>query len=214
MIRIIYETTEDGTSAQFLEKEQTLGKNHSFFFTQSALISGRSLFPCQDTPAIKFGHHLKIIVPSDLVGMISGIYQEKEDIVEEDGQTVNYTGYVYELKEPIPSYLLALAAGNIQKKSINDQITIYGEEAILADAYEELKDDLPKALQLSIQYLGDYKWEQFNILILPTFTIIVLIIVIAGVLGRSFVVNKKKRFYFRYSKMLLLLFLWELSKEC
>ena len=32
----------------------------------------------------------------------------------------------------------------------------------------------------------------FNILILPTFTIIVLIIVIAGVLGRSFVVNKKK----------------------
>mgnify|MGYP002858562718 CR=1 FL=1 len=53
-INIEYETTDEGSSAQFLTKEQTFGKEHPYFFTQSALILGRSLFPCQDTPAVKF----------------------------------------------------------------------------------------------------------------------------------------------------------------
>ena len=34
-IRIEYDTTPEGASAQFLTKEQTFGKNHPFFFTQS-----------------------------------------------------------------------------------------------------------------------------------------------------------------------------------
>ena len=45
LIRIEFETTKEGGSAQFLSKEQTFGKQHPYFFTQSALILGRSLFP-------------------------------------------------------------------------------------------------------------------------------------------------------------------------
>ena len=75
IIKIIYETTENGTSAQFLTKEQTFGKQYPYFYTQSDMILGRSLLPCQDTPDIKFGFDLSIIVPKDLRGMISGIFQ-------------------------------------------------------------------------------------------------------------------------------------------
>ena len=91
LIRIKYETTKEGISAQFLEKEQTLGKKYPIFFTYSPLISGRSLFPCQDTPAVKFTFDLKIIVPEGLKGMIAGIYIGEEDYIEEEGETVNYS---------------------------------------------------------------------------------------------------------------------------
>ena len=77
-------------------------------FTQSKLILGRSLFPCQDTPAVKFKYDLKIIVPKDLKGMISGIF-----VGETEYSDTNYKAFNYKLDIPIPSYLLALAAGNI-----------------------------------------------------------------------------------------------------
>ena len=82
-IRIEYDTTQKGSAAQFLTEEQTFGKSHPYFFTQSALIIGRSLLPCQDTPAVKFEFDLSIIVPKDLRGMISGIYQGEENYTEE-----------------------------------------------------------------------------------------------------------------------------------
>ena len=160
-INIEYETTDEGSSAQFLTKEQTFGKEHPYFFTQSALILGRSLFPCQDTPAVKFKFNLAIIVPKPLRGMISGILLGEEDYDE------NYKKFNYKQEIPIPSYLVSFAAGNIIKKSITEIISIYTEPEYIDEAYNEVSDDLPIALKLAIDYMGPYEWGQYNILVLP-----------------------------------------------
>jgi leukotriene-A4 hydrolase len=89
-IKIEYKTTHDGDSAQFLQPEQTFGKSHPYFFTVSEMILGRSLFPCQDTPAVKFKFDLTIIVPKDLKGMISGILVGEEEYSDTNYKAFNY----------------------------------------------------------------------------------------------------------------------------
>ena len=159
-LKIEYETKPDGISAQFLTPEQTFGKKYPYFFTQSKMILGRSLFPCQDTPSIKFKFDLNIIVPKDLRGMISGKYtgvsDYKDDIV-----------YSYKQDIPIPSYLLSLAAGNIKEKQINDMITLYTEPEYIDEVYKEIYEDIPKAIDIANNYAGKFIWDKFNILVLP-----------------------------------------------
>ena len=162
-ILIEFETTTNGRSAQFLTKEQTFGKQHPYFFTQSEMILGRSLFPCQDTPAVKFQFDLSIIVPKDLKGMISGIYKSNETFPEDE----NYTVYHYKQEMPVPSYLVSMAAGNIVNKTIKENMSVFSEPEYIEEAYNELKDDLPKAFELAVNYLGEYKWKEYNVLVLP-----------------------------------------------
>ena len=123
------------------------------------MILGRSLFPCQDTPSIKFTFDLNIIVPKDLRGMISGKYtgvsDYKDDIV-----------YSYKQDIPIPSYLLSLAAGNIKEKQINDMITLYTEPEYIDEVYKEIYEDIPKAIDIANNYAGKFIRDKFNIFVL------------------------------------------------
>ena len=161
-IKIEYETTSEGISAQFLSPEKTLGKKHPYFYTQSKMILGRTLFPCQDIPFVKFKFDLKIIVPKDLRGMISGIFTGESEYSDK-----NYSAFNYKQEIPIPSYLLSLAAGNIEEKSINNMINLYSEPEFIEEAYKIIYEDIPKALEIAIDYLGPYRWDKFNLLILP-----------------------------------------------
>ena len=52
-ILIDYDTTDGGSAVQFLDKEQTTGKQYPFMFTQCESILCRELLPIQDTPAVK-----------------------------------------------------------------------------------------------------------------------------------------------------------------
>ena len=161
MLTIDYTTTEDGSAASFVEKEQTMGKDHEYFFTMSECILGRELLPSQDTPAVKFTFELGIKVPKPLRGMISGLYQHE---IDNDNET--HTFY-YEQNIPIPNYLIALAAGNIIEKPINENISVFSEPIFVDKVYEELNDFLPDILNKTISYLGDYEWGKYNVLVLP-----------------------------------------------
>ena len=161
ILNIKYETTSEGKSAFFVNKNQTLGGSHDYFFTISALIHGRELLPSQDTPAVKFVYHLGIKVNKDIRGMISGIFEKEEEA--ENATKI----YYYRENIPVPNYLISLAAGNITEKQINENITIYSEPEFIDDAYNEFKDILPEILDKAILYIGPYEWEKFNLLFLP-----------------------------------------------
>jgi leukotriene-A4 hydrolase len=160
LINIKYETTKEGSSAQFLEKEQSIGKEHPFFFTQSEMTYGRDLIPSQDTPAVKFPFYLGIKVMKPLRGMISGLY-EKEEINDD-----NTTTFYYYQKIPVPNYLIALAAGNIAEKSVGENISVFTEPSYLDEAANEF-EDMPKFLEYAKEYMGEYEWGQYNVLVLP-----------------------------------------------
>ena len=159
-INIKYSTTTEGGSAQFLNKDQTVGKKYPYFFTQSALTYGRELLPCQDTPAVKFPFYLGIKVMNPLIGKFSGLFDRKE---ENDDDT---TTFYYVQKIPIPTYLIAFAAGNFAEKKISDNISVFTEPEYIEEAAKEF-EDMPKFLDYAVSYMGEYRWGQYNVLVMP-----------------------------------------------
>jgi leukotriene-A4 hydrolase len=118
---IKYETTDGGSAVQWLDPEQTTGKIYPFMFTQCESILTRELLPIQDTPAVKITISVGLTVIKPLFAVDSGIFQNKID----NGDTVTY---FYEQKIPIPSYLIAIAAGAIEERVISDRKKVYGEK--------------------------------------------------------------------------------------
>ena len=159
-ILINYDTTNDGSAVQFLSKEQTTGKLYPYMFTQCESILCRELLPIQDTPAVKITTYIGITVPKPLFALNSGIYQNKID-------NGNSTTFFYEQKIPIPSYLIALAAGAIEERVISDRCKVYGEKELVDKAAEEF-DGIENYIQLAEAYVSPYVWGEYNLLILPS----------------------------------------------
>ena len=160
VILIEYDTTEEGTAVQFLDKEQTTGKQYPFMFTQCESILTRELLPTQDTPAVKITTSMGITVPKPLFALDSGIYQNKID----NGKTMTY---FYEQKIPIPTYLIALAAGKIEERVISDRTKVYGEKELVDLAANEF-DGIENFIQIAEAYVSPYVWGEYNLLVLPS----------------------------------------------
>ena len=107
LITIQYSSSPDAAAVQWLTPEQTAGKKYPFLFTQSEAILARTWIPIQDSPGIRFTYDATIHVPADLMALMSA----------ENPQTKNATGtYHFNMPQPIPAYLLALAVGNVEFK--------------------------------------------------------------------------------------------------
>ena len=159
-ILIKYSTTKEGMSIDWFEPEQTAGKVYPFMYSQGESILNREFFPNQDTPSVKTPVSVGITVEKPLFAVNSGIYQGKID----NGDTVTY---FYEQKIPIPSYLVAIAAGAIEERVISDRTKIYGEkEYVDIAAYEY--EDTENFIQLGEAYISPYLWGEYNLLILPS----------------------------------------------
>ena len=104
---ITYKTSKDCEAVQWISKEKTAGKELPYMFTQCQSIFCRQLLPCQDTPDAKVIVNTSITVKNPIFALNSGIYQSKID----NGDT---STYFYSQKIPIPTYLIALAAGAIE----------------------------------------------------------------------------------------------------
>ena len=159
-ILIKYDTTDGGSAVQWLDPEQTTGKIYPFMFTQCESILCRELLPTQDTPAVKITVSMGLTVIKPLFALDSGIYQNKID----NGDTVTY---FYEQKIPIPSYLIALAAGKIEERVISDRTKVYGEKELVDLAAYEF-EDTENFIQYAEAYTTSYEWGEYNLLILPS----------------------------------------------
>jgi len=157
-ILIKYDTTNKGEAVQFLSKDIT-SSGHPFMFTQCESIYCRSLLPIQDTPAAKITVSMGLTVVKPLKALDSGLFTGSID-------NGNSTTFFYEQKIPIPSYLIALAAGDIKERKISDRTTIYGESDIVDKAAKEFVDT-EKFVEYAESYTIPYVWGQYNILVLP-----------------------------------------------
>ena len=156
---ISFTTTEKGTSVQWLNPEQTLGKKYPYMFTQGESILNRELFPSQDTPSVKTPVTVGITVEKPLFAVESGLYQRKID-------NGNSTTFFYEQKIPIPSYLVAMAAGDIEQRIVSDRTKVYAEKELVDKAQEEF-EDIDNYIQIAESYLFPYQWGEYNLLIMP-----------------------------------------------
>lgn len=68
----------------------------------------------------------------------------------------------------IPSYLLAIAVGNLAEKSVGPRTNIIAEPgADYLDRYATELEDLEKLLNATESYLTPYIWGNYTILVLP-----------------------------------------------
>ncbi len=156
-ISIKYKTTKKAAALQWLNPEQTAGKKYPFLYTQSQAILARSWIPCQDGPAIRFTYDAKVTVPVELMALMSA----------ENPVTKNDSGiYRFKQTRPIPSYLMALAVGDLAFKSLGENSGVYAEPVDIEACAAELVD-LPKMMKAAEDLYGKYQWNRYDVLVLP-----------------------------------------------
>ncbi|OVF11148.1 putative leukotriene A(4) hydrolase [Clavispora lusitaniae] len=150
-----FETTENCTALQFLDKEATDGKSSPYLFSQCQAIHARSLFPCFDTPAVKTAYKFTATSP---LPVIMG------------GRPVSVEGKVYTFDQPIPipSYLVAIASGDITKLPIGPRSHVYCEGVKVKACQHEFEADMENFLQAAEKLVFNYEWDQYDALVLPS----------------------------------------------
>jgi leukotriene-A4 hydrolase len=157
LVSIEYATTDGAEALQWLSPQQTAGKEQPFLFTQSQAILARTWLPCQDSPGIRYTYEATVKVPSNLLALMSATNPTKLDS----------TGiYHFEMKQPIPSYLMALAVGDLQYQSVGSETGVYAEPSVLESAAYEFAD-MQKMLEAAESLYGKYAWEQYDVIVLP-----------------------------------------------
>ena len=152
-VSIQYTTSPNAEALLWVEKENEL----PFLFSQSQAILARTWIPCQDSPSVRFTYSADVTVPKELMALMSA---ENPQVKSPDGK------YHFEMKQRIPSYLLALAVGDVAFKSLSENTGVYATADMLELAHNEFSD-MPGMVKAAEDLYGPYAWERYDVLVLP-----------------------------------------------
>ncbi|MEP1231175.1 MAG: M1 family metallopeptidase [Litorimonas sp.] len=155
-VKINYTTSPKAEGLQWLSPAQTAGKEKPYLFSQAQPIHARTMAPLQDTPAVRMTYSATLRVPDGLRPLMSASQGEKDAKGE----------YHFDMPQAIPSYLIAIAVGDIKFKAINDHIGVYAEQYIL-DASAEEFSETPLMEASNEKFYGPYRWGRYDLIVLP-----------------------------------------------
>ncbi len=156
-VEIFYSTDPGAEAVQWLEPVQTAGGQHPFLFTQSQAILARTWVPCQDTPAVRFTYGATIRVPASLMALMSA---------ENPTQRAADGVYRFEMRHAIPSYLLALAVGDLEFRPLGPRTGVYAEPSVVEGAAWEFAE-VEQMMEATERLYGPYRWQRYDLLVLP-----------------------------------------------
>lgn len=167
---ILFNTSPNSTALQWLSPEQTAGKKLPYLFSQCQAIHARSLVPCQDTPAVKAPYSATVRVPSSFTALMSAVPVSDDDQAShlDDLGIVPYPTRCFSFKQdiPIPSYLLALAVGDLVSRDLSDRSRVWSEPSMVEAGAAEFIDTR-KYLDMGEEIAGPYVWGRYDLLLLP-----------------------------------------------
>jgi leukotriene-A4 hydrolase len=145
---IDYETSPTASGLQWLPPAQTAGGKHPFLFSQCQPIHARSLIPIQDTPRNRISYRAELSVPRELRALMAAGFVSRD----EHGK---FARERYEMPQPIPPYLFALAVGELVSRDLAPRSRVWSEPTWIDRAAYEFAD-VDQMLSAAEQLFGPY----------------------------------------------------------
>ncbi|KAG7477772.1 hypothetical protein MATL_G00073220 [Megalops atlanticus] len=148
----------DGPGVCWLDPEQTAGRTKPYVFTQGQAVLNRSFFPCFDTPAVKSTYSAAIKVPEGFTAVMSATRWEH--------RKADHT-FLFSMEQPIPSYLVALAVGDLVSAEVGPRTRVWTEPCLLEAAKQEYNGVIEEFLAVGERLFGPYVWGRYDVLFMP-----------------------------------------------
>jgi len=155
-IKIDYETLEASPALQWLSEKQT-GRHKPFLYTEAEPIAARAWIPLQDTPQVRVTYKAKIHTDDRYRAVMSA---------QNDPKAKRNGDYSFVMPEAVPSYLIALAVGDLEFQETGPRTGVYAEKPIIKAAAKEFADT-ESMIQANEKMFGPYRWSRFDILVMP-----------------------------------------------
>lgn len=160
-IAIRYRTSPDAGALQWLPPALTAGKQHPYLLSQGQAILTRTWIPTQDTPAVRQTFDAAITAPAPLHVLMSAESLTPDGVPSEAGRV-----FRFRMTQPIPSYLITIAIGDIARREIGPRTAVFAEPSVVDAAAKEFAD-LEKMLVAAESLYGPYRWDRYDLLVLP-----------------------------------------------
>ena len=161
-VRIRYRSAPNAGALQWLTREQTAGGQHPYLFSQGQAILNRSWIPTQDSPGVRQTWEARITAPAPLTVVMSGERLTPEGEAAGDGRRA----FRFRMDNPVPSYAIALAAGNLAFQSLGPRTGVWTEPEMMDRAASELADT-ERMVTAAEGLYGPYRWGRYDLLVLP-----------------------------------------------
>lgn len=156
-VRITYHTGPEARALQWLAPAQTAGGEKPFLFTQSSAARARSWIPLQDSPGVRITYGATIRAPEGFTVVMGADHRPC-------GGAAN--AFRFEMPQPIPSYLIALAVGDLAFRALGTRTGVYAEPSVVDRAAFEFVD-AERMIATAEKRFGPYRWGRYDILVLP-----------------------------------------------
>ena len=160
-LSIDYTTQSTGQAYSWLTAAQTSGGKLPYMFTQCEDINCRSVAPLQDTPSNRITYSASVYAKTEFV-----VYMSANKTAEIKDMGNGYSKSTFACSIPIPSYLIAIAVGDLEYKSLGDRVGVITEPSDMDKVAAEL-EDMGDLLDEVEQYMGPYIWGNYTIIVLP-----------------------------------------------